>query len=249
MNVIMASHRHPARPLGEMDMLRMAAIFWLFSYAIQSFWVKLIVEDAFAFLSWRRSIAVTAGALIYWVVLRRIVGSDTDGRSTRWAILASIVPAAVGVLAVRMIVDALFFERPLPQSINLQWVLVWTGYFGLWVSGALAFKLQRGFPLAAPRRGSLATARPAAAPAPSSVTGRAAAPAPAPDDAWDWVVDVLAEEAAALADGDRKALADRLVDRAGYSLADPGDGSAAAHNARVDLAYRIAARLDAGSRG
>ena len=63
-----------------------------------------------------------------------------------------------------------------------------------------------------------------------------------------WVVEALASELDGASREDRARLADRLISKAGtYELADEG-GLAAAHNARLQLAYLVAARLTAEPR-
>ena len=178
------------------------------------------------------------------VPCRRIVGRRACRRACRRgrgghapnpaAIVATILPATIFVLAACLAVEHLWYETPLPLQATLRWVMAWSGYFGLWVSASLAFQMHR-------------TGRAPAATAGARPTGGAAGPvaSPAPSDpaAWDWVVEACAAELASLPAPDRAALAARLVAKAGYEQADDPGGIA---NARVELASRLAARI-AGS--
>ena len=61
--------------------------------------------------------------------------------------------------------------------------------------------------------------------------------------AWEWIIDVLAEELARVPGPDRRTLIDTLVARAGYPAFDFGDDpQIRIHNARVRLALGMAKR-------
>jgi hypothetical protein len=218
------------RPAPALQLLLFSALFWLFTYALLSVRAQMLLGDGFDLVSARRLLGTTAGALSYWTVLAWI-RADRDGRPVRpAAILATILPATIFVLAACLAVEHLWYETPLPLQATLRWVMAWSGYFGLWVSASLAFQMQH-----AGRAQARACARPAAAAAPPVTS-----PAPSDPAAWDWVVEACAAELASLPAPDREALAARLVARSGYEQADdPGGGA----NARVELAARLAARL------
>ena len=230
----------PARRAPALRLLLLSALFWLFTYALLSVRAQMLLGDGFDLVSARRLLGTTAGAFAYWAVL----GWIRTGRGGRpvnpAAILATILPATIFVLAACLAVEHLWYESPLPLQATLRWVMAWSGYFGLWVSATLAFHIHRA--------GRTAESAPAPAPARASAFARpepAGRSAPAEPAAWDWLIEACAAELATLPAPDRGALAARLVARAGYERADDPDGEA---NARVELAGRLAARLAASPR-
>ena len=223
------------RPAPALQLLLFSALFWLFTYALLSVRAQMLLGDGFDLLSARRLLGTSAGALAYWTVLAWM-RADRDGRPVNpAAIVATILPATIFVLAACLAVEHLWYETPLPLQATLRWVMAWSGYFGLWVSASLAFQMHRGG-----RAEAQACAGPAAADSAVAPARPATSPAPADPEAWDWLVEACAAELAALPARDRAALAARLVARAGYEQADDPDGIA---NARVELASRLAARL------
>jgi hypothetical protein len=220
-----------ARRAPALQPLLFAALFWLFTYALLSVRAQMLLGEGFELLSARRLLGTSAGALSYWAVLAWMRRSRGGAAPNPAAIVATILPATIFVLAARLAVEHLWYETPLPLQATLRWVMAWSGYFGLWVSASLAFQMHRG------GRPAAAFAGPAAAAAEPC-----AFPAGGDPEAWDWLVDACAAELAELPTGDRRGLAARLVAKAGYEQADDPDGAA---NARVALAGRIAARLAA----
>jgi hypothetical protein len=222
----------PARRALSLQRLLFSALFWLFTYVLLSVRAQMLLGDGFDLLSTRRLLGTSAGALAYWAVLG-LIRTGRDGRPVNpAAIVATILPATIFVLAACLAVEHLWYESPLPLQATLRWVMAWSGYFGLWVSASLAFQIHRDSRTVAP------------AFAPASIAGPAPATRPAPADpaAWDWLVEACAAELAELPAPDRTALVARLVAKAGYEQADDPGGVA---NARVELAGRIASRLTA----
>lgn len=221
----------PARSARPLQPLLFAALFWLFTYVLLSVRAQMLLGESFELISARRLLGTSAGALSYWTVLAWMRRSRGGLAPNPAAIVATILPATIFVLAACLAVEHLWYETPLPLQATLRWVMAWSGYFGLWVSASLAFQMHR-------------ECRAAATPAPLAATIPAASPAvrtaPAELEAWDWLIDACAAELAVLPLPDRAALAARIAARAGYEQADDPDGGA---NARVELAARIAARL------
>lgn len=223
----LVASRRSASPLR----LPLTAIgFWVFTYLLLSIRAEMLRGDGFDVLSVKRLAATSVGAILLGLVLAASSGRHLSV-SKRLAILGTIFPACAAVFAVRVMLDYFYYGAPLTLADDVRWVLVWAGYFGLWLSAALALSLGR-LPLAAP-------AAAAAAGSPGSV---AAPPRPAPE-AWDWLADVIVDELAD-APGQRRAeLADRLIARAGYESADEFDPDRRRQRDRVALARSIAARL------
>lgn len=220
------SRRRPDQP-DRIRILLCVGLFWLFSYALLSWRTGLLVGDAFQLVTPRRAIAITAGAGLFWLGLARIMARGRDVHPL--AVIAGILPAGIVVLGVRLGLDRLAFANaPLPLDRNIHWVLLWTGYFGLCLIAALAWRLHRSA-----RAARSVAALPAAA---ARVT-------PLPAESWEWLTDAIAAEIAELRPAERRALIARLTERAGYALADEGDPDFARRNARAALVRRLAARL------
>lgn len=217
---------------GLLQPARLAALFWIFTYSVLTA-RGLLSDREVDLLDPRRFLATSAGALIYWLVLHWIGRSARDvSQSSVLSIIGTILPASIAVLAIRLVADWMFSATPSPVEHSLRWVMVWAGYFGMWVSGALALRLQRTVLIKAPTVSAQAPALPASVARPAT---------PAERDALDWLIDACAEHLTASPRPSRAALAAYLVARAGYPIADGFD--AEAHNRRVDLALSIAARL------
>lgn len=212
--------------------------FWLFTYALLSWRTVMVVGDAFQLISARRLIGTTAGALVYWVVMEWM--QVRRHRANPLALLLAILPATLVVLVARLAFDQIYSDRPVSMDLHVRWVMAWAGYFGLWVSAFLAVAMHRDLGAALP--GAAAGAAPEVSPWGAVVQTRPALPE-AEAQAWEWAVDVLAQELAQHEAADRAELARRLVAAAGYEAA-PGTEPDQAHNARILLAQRLAARLD-----
>ncbi len=204
-----------------------AIAFWIFTYLLLSLRAEMLRGDGFDGLSVKRLAATSVGAILLGLVLAVSTGRHLS-TSSRLAILGAIFPASAAVFAVRVTLDYFYYGEPLTLADDVRWVLVWAGYFGLWLSAALALSLGR-LPLAAPA----AARSPAAAAAP---------PRPAPE-AWDWLADAIVDEFADAPGARRAQLAERLLARAGYESADELDPDQQRQRDRVALARGVAARL------
>lgn len=224
--------------------IALAFLFWAFTYGLVVLRAELAIDEQIAASAgYRRLFGTLAGALAYGLVLRWIFRADQRrGFSRSLAIIGTVLPASLLVLAVRAIANATLYETPQPWEENVRWVLVWSGYFGLWVCATLAFQIraETARPCAAarvPLDVHVADAAPA-------IEVPAALPAHAPEalsEVWLAFIDSAAEELSDLPDPDRAALIERLSATAAYELAD--DHSGGVHNARVDLTRRILARM------
>lgn len=209
----------------------LVALFWLFTYAVLSYRTQLLVGDAFLLFTVRRTVATTVGAIIYGAILWRIMAPGSRWLERPAAAIATILPASLLVLTVRLAIEAVYSD-PLPLGENVRWVIVWASYYGLWVSSALAL-----LPRMRARNSDVAEAF---LRAPAII---AADTAPNSPEAWAWLIDALAEEAAQRPAAERALLIDRLRARAGYELADSLDGTTLGHNERIALVERLAERL------
>jgi hypothetical protein len=224
----MATYSNPASPPLGWDLNRLtgiAGLFWLFTFALLSLRSGLVEAEAFELLAAPRFIAVTAGALIFWVVLRAQTAGADRRRLNPGLALATILPASLAVLGVRLLSDSYLAADPRPLDHDVRWVLVWAGYFGLWVSAAIAFRLHRGQVLAA-------------------AAGRSSPPLDSRD--VDALIDALALELVETNPCSKDPLHARLAVLHGYELADQADPDSVRRAARAELIDRLTLRLAAG---
>lgn len=210
----------PSRSLPDRasNWLLWLAAFWVFSYAVLTLRAQVEFGAAFQWLHEKRAIGVTVGALLFGVALH-FANRVRDPRARAGLLLASVLPASVIVLAARSAFNLYVLGTPAELNDDVNWTIVWAGYFGLALGAYLAVQHRA------------ATAR--------AIAVEAAAPVSAD---YAWVVDALADE---LADRrDTHLLVADLRARAGYLLADDGDPAAARHNARVRLVERLAERVE-----
>ncbi|WP_426265810.1 hypothetical protein [Sphingomonas sp. LHG3443-2] len=224
MSQVLASK--PPRPAIDSGRLFLTAAFFAFCYCLLT-WRALLLNEAAPLFSDRRALALLVGAGVFWKALGQLEkpGRLPLVRTASWIVLGTII-----VMVARLAVNWWKPEALLTVSYSLRWSLAWAAYFGLWLMGAATFRARTAV------AGS--TVAVAAVPVARSAEW----------DQIDWVVECLASEFEGASPTDRASLAERLVRNAGtYELADEG-GEAAAHNARLRLAYRIAARLVAEPR-
>lgn len=231
--------RRSRRPtVGKLHLPLVAALFCLFTYALFSLRAEIILGDSFQWLTAKRLVATLLGAGMFLSVLHVVGRSDKLSAAKLVAIISTILPASLAVLAARLLLDRFYYGQPLSAGDDVRWVLVWAGYFGLWVSGALALKLH------ASSKGSLALARLLASQPTTLAQSTATSPATASTDAeaWTWLLDILAREMASVPPPKRLAILDRLMSQAGYECVDELYGSEPKQAARAALVRRLAGR-------
>jgi hypothetical protein len=237
----------PGHPIGRtLHISLVAALFWLFTFALLSFRTHMVLGDDFTLFTARRILAISAGAAVFGLVLSRITDVRRMPMAKLIAIIATILPASVAVLAARLLLDRLFYDQPLPLENNIRWVLVWAGYFGLWVSACLALNLHASSRSASTRSQVMQSQAPV-----SLVSHPATAELLAHDpgnETWEWLVDALAVELAAAPPRRRARLLEGLLAKAGYELADERDPDRLSREARVELVQRLLLRSAEQSR-
>ena len=220
----------------RLSILRWSLAFWLFSYCLTST-IAGLIPTAPGLFNETRLIATGVGALCFALVLVWTRQAAERLEATRVAaILTTILPASLFVLAARVVTDMLQYGEVRDLNRDVRWAMIWAGYFGLWVSAALAIQCERCRKLELRR----AIAAPAALAVPTTIAE------PASAEAWESVLGTIADELAALPAASRRALAGRLSERAGYELAD--DWTGGEHNRRADILRRVAARLESSDR-
>lgn len=230
---MIASLAQPPRGAGRSlpnHTARLVGLFWVFSYAVLSIRGAIYADDWLAFFSGERALAVTAGAGAYWLVLKQL---DAGARVTLRAAVVWIAVATLAIMLIRLVIDDIFVDAPDPLGANVRWSLAWSGYFGLWVMGAIAFRRDWA------RACKVAVQQPAAAVIPAAIVR----PQAANLDNLELVLAAIVAEAATLRAADRAELADRVLKLGGYELAGDRDEYAAIHNERVRFALRLSARI------
>ena len=198
----------PQRQASGLRSALFAALFWAFTYAVLTARAELLFGDGYDLIGARRIVATSTGALIYWLVLKWIERVARGASSSGVApIIATILPATVVVLAARLVYDQ-FYGAPSPLQENLRWVMIWAGYFGMWVSAALAFRMQQ-------KRRTEVRSEPRAAAAERLDENRPTSPLD-----FDRLVEESARHMASVPVATRQALAQQLLDRAGYHAAE-----------------------------
>jgi hypothetical protein len=201
-------------------------LFWAATYLLLSVRAALIPDGA-PWFSPLRLASISAGALLFGFALRAGTGSPHLARQPA-LLLFHVIAAAVTIFAFGYTVDHIWSSNPYPLSGHIQWILTWTGYFGLGLAAFLAMDQSRA--KVRRRKRTAVVPRTAAQPVDDATA-----------DSWSFALDVLADELAK--QPSRAALIAGLERRAGYELVDDLDGTAAAHNARVRLIAELADRL------
>lgn len=214
------------------------ALFWFFTYAVLSVRAEIAFGGELPLVSGKRVLATSAGAVMFAMVHAWIRKLSASSPAKLLSVIATVLPASIVVLGIRLLADKFLYEHPLSLGDNLRWVMVWAGYFGLWVSATLALKLHhRAEETAQSSLEKLSLREP---PPRSRVQVNLANYSL---DEVDWVCEALAIELAAVPDRERLNLITALTKRAGYEIADELDPNYAVQNARVRLVQRLARRM------
>lgn len=211
----------------------LALLFGVSMFILLTCYAKLNPYLDVRIVSDKRMFSTALGALVYWLTIRAVAAERDRGLSDMIVAALTVgVPGTALILAARELFD--FFTLPDGSegfARNLRWLLLWTGYYGAWITGFVA--------VACYRRATISVAAPVAAPCVFPVRPEKR------ERAADWLVDTIADELAAQPELDRRALTQRLRLRAGYDQADTDcDPESGRNKARRELALRIAARLE-----
>jgi len=225
--------RLPGQPLLPLKRsMVLAGSFWLFSYTLLALRKILSVEDLSVAISVQRVVAISVGAFAYWLVVRQIESSERIRLRT---VIGWVAAATLGMIAVRIGLSNLLTDEPVPLGRSLRWALTWSAYFGLWVTGAVAY-LAPPQARAAPIP-SAAPVFPVPAATPSRTKG-----GKADLDELSLLIEAIALEAAELKPTDRQALADRVLHFGRYEVAGD-DNWSRSQSIRARFAWRLAVRL------
>lgn len=207
--------------------------FWALSYLLFTVRAALIAPEP-SFASGIRLAATAAGAAVVFVFMvqgEKLFGSRRDVART----LVATLLAAAAVLAVRMLYTALAGPIVRPWEENVRWVIVWAGYCGMALALISVSRANPGYWLSRVLRPSITV--------PVSTIAMSDR-----EQAIEWLVEAVAADLAETPDGVGDQIVRRMAHKAGYLVADEDMPGAAAHNARVQLVARLAARYAALSR-
>lgn len=118
----------------------LALVFLVFTYALFTYRAYLRFGDAYQETSTIRLLPIMVGAALYWLVLSKLIDGTRDRTGKPLAVVATILPASIVVLLARVILDQLGATNPNGFPGDLRFVMVWAGYFGLWVSASLLLR-------------------------------------------------------------------------------------------------------------
>ena len=121
--------------------LTLALLFWAFTYLLFTYRANLRYGDAYELISTIRMVPTMVGAGLYWLVLSRLIDGSRDRPGKPLAVLATILPASIVVLTARILLDEMGANNPNGFAGDLRFVMVWGGYFGLWVSASFALRV------------------------------------------------------------------------------------------------------------
>src|SRR6476661_3579436 len=127
MTASLAERRSGFQPLHRI--LTMTGLFWASSYVLLTLRGALFNDDWSRLVAANRLLAVTVGATAFALVLRRL---QDKRRISLMTVITWIAAATLLIMVVRLVIDQLKFDVPLPVEMHLLWSLSWSGYFGLW---------------------------------------------------------------------------------------------------------------------
>jgi len=142
MQLALHSSRPPAGANRRSANFLLALVFWAFTYALFTYRAQLRYGDAYELTDTIRFVSTAVGAGLYWLVLSLLIDGTRDRAGKPLAVLATILPASIVVLLARLLLDQMGATNPNGFPGDLRFVLVWGGYFGLWVSASFALRVM-----------------------------------------------------------------------------------------------------------
>ena len=209
----MQSALKESRPVRAFDRrnanLLLALLFWAFTYALFTYRAFLRYGDAYEMTSTIRLASTLVGAGLYWLVLSKLIDGTRHRPGKPLAVVATILPASIVVLLARVVLDQFGATNPNGFAGDLRFVMVWGGYFGLWVSASFVLRAEFSADSLA---GSALTRLRAKQATAARQNGSALARAE--------LLERLALEIATLPASERKVLMESFAAPAGYETAD-----------------------------
>src|SRR3546814_12731378 len=84
-----------------------------------------------------------AGGTLLYAQARRAAMRSRTGAGGPARLALHVVGASLIMLALRYVANRTLSETPLSIGEHVMWVLVWAGYFGLWVSAFLEMEWRK----------------------------------------------------------------------------------------------------------
>ena len=191
----------------------LALLFWAFTYALFTYRANLRYGDAYELISAVRLVPTMLGAGLYWLVLSKLIDGTRNRPGKPLTVVATILPASIVILLVRVLLDQLGADNPNGFAGDLRFVMVWGGYFGLWVSASFVLRTMPGA-AQSPAPASARVVQPQEEWKAAATQARAAGSVPV--SAFDRLV----QEIAAMPEADRKALIEEFTIPLTYETAD-----------------------------
>ena len=118
----------------------LALAFWAFTYVLFTYRAFLRYGEAYEMMSTIRLVSTLIGAGLYWLVLSKLIDGTRNRPGKPLAVVATILPASIVVLLARIVLDYVGAFNPNGLAGDMRFVLVWGGYFGLWVSASFVLR-------------------------------------------------------------------------------------------------------------
>lgn len=144
MQLALPSSRPPVSSDRRNANFLLAVIFLAFTYALFTYRAYLRFGEGYQETSTIRLLSVAVGAGLYWLVLSKLIDGTRDRPGRPLAVVATILPASIVVLLARIILDQFGATNPNGFAGDLRFVMVWAGYFGLWVSVSFLLRTMGG---------------------------------------------------------------------------------------------------------
>ncbi|MDX2209892.1 MAG: hypothetical protein SFV20_05980 [Sphingopyxis sp.] len=213
-------------------MVMWLALFWAFSYLLLSVRAQLIDSDAVEWFSELRIISITAGVMLLALALRS--AQRLSMKLNRPALLAlHIFGASLALLLLRILIAPSTDAAAPAVGDHARWVLVWAGYFGIWLAAFLAVNDWNARP--ATRENFH-----------SGPIASASNPPLSNDDALERAASLLAADRDLQKNKTLPKLIAALRSQAGYELADPVDAALVDKHAHAAMLHRFADQLQHG---
>lgn len=149
--------------------LAASLLFGLTTFAISTFRASLNPDAVFEFFHSKRMVLLAAGALLFWIAIRK-----TSGRQPRWSTLRHLLLTGLPGLALLFALASgwdlvVTGETQDMTARNLRWILLWSGYFGTGLAAWMA--LQYGAALAEAEQHAAQPSDAGSAPDPAAQSG------------------------------------------------------------------------------
>lgn len=121
--------------LGNLASFRLPLLFWLFTYAILTVRGRLLPGQPLDWISLKRIVAISLGAVSYALAIRVLDGTRTRSLAFRLTfVVVMSFGGAAAVLASRWAFVGLAEREPFDLGGEMRWLLLWISYLFTWIS-------------------------------------------------------------------------------------------------------------------